>query len=269
MKPLSGIARAALCAALTLLFCEVTAMAGNIDATINGLRMVFDSDTGAIVEMSSEGAGKMLSTSHDNAGGIDLACPIPAFGALRLAARHSSGAKIEKSADGVTITWDSLGASRKVDASAHSTPGKALVFDEKTGAFGWKDVPVSAFDLGGPVSARVTFKAAPDGRSVIASCEIENKSKYSIPQVLFPDFDGILPFAGEHGTVFHACGVKDRPFETIKTSPRGCAFWPQDPGMNGKEYVPGAYFGTTLMTYWVAISESPPQKQEGISESRP
>ena len=39
----------------------------------------------------------------------------------------------------------------------------------------------------------MTFKAAPDGRSVIVSCHLRNEGQGTISQVLFPDLQGLRP----------------------------------------------------------------------------
>ncbi len=233
-----------------VLFCESSGATENgktVEADLNGLHVVFDAATGSIVEMSYPGAGKMLSTSPERASIVDLACPVKEFEALRLASRFSHGTQIQKTADTVTVRWDQLGASRNVDPSASQTDGVTLQLDDQTGIYKWVRNPGSAYYIGGKVSASVAMKAAPDGRSIIMTCSIQNHSKTAVRQVLFPDFDGFLPFAGQDKTWFRSGGINMKPFEKIRTPERGCGFWPQDPGMNGLECVPGAYFGTTLM----------------------
>ena len=156
-------------------------------------------------------------------------------------------AQIQKTVDSVTVTWDQL---VRVETSIHAakeTDGVTLQPDEQTGLYKWVRNPGSAYDIGGKVSSSVTLKAAPDARSIIMTCSVQNHSKTSLRQVLFPDFDGFLPFSGKDKTWFRSGGINMKPFEKIHTSERGCGFWPQDLGMNGLECVPGVYFGTTLM----------------------
>jgi hypothetical protein len=223
-----------------------------IEATLNGLHLTIDAKTGSIVGMSYPGVGKMLEASAEQASIIDLAYPIKELESLRLASRYSEGTKIQRTADSVTITWDRLGMSRKVDVSVQTTAGVKLSYDGKSGTYSWVPVPSSAYDMCGKVSATVAIKAAPDGKSVIMTCSLDNQSKNSVRQILFPDFYGLLPLAGTENTIFRSGGVTAKPFIQLKTPPRGCGFWPQDRGMNGIEYTPGAYFGTSLMiTQWL------------------
>jgi len=44
------------------------------------------------------------------------------------------------------------------------------------------------------------------------SCKIETRSDHSVPQVIFPDFFGIVPFSGIEGTGFRAGGFTMKPF---------------------------------------------------------
>jgi len=116
---------------------------------------------------------------------IDLAYPVKQFEPLRLASRFSENVKIERLEESVTISWENLGASRK-------------------------------FDLPGQISASVRFRAAPDDKSIIMTCIIKNKSDKSIPQVLFPDFMGLLPFDGEANTMFRTAAFEVAPFNILK-----------------------------------------------------
>lgn len=113
-------------------FLGVTAVAaeGVVEADLNGLKLVLDADTGSILEMSYPGVGKMIDTPTSRASIIDMALPIKAWEPLRLASRYSSGARIEKTADSVTITWDALAAAAMVavrsvrpSSRSHREPG--------------------------------------------------------------------------------------------------------------------------------------------------
>jgi len=218
-----------------------------VETELNGLKITIDSNTGSILEMSYPGVGSILKADPDKASTVDVAYPLKPFEAMRLASRFSTGAKIEKTADSVTITWDELGMSRKIDFSQKNSLGHRLVYSEKTSQYTWEPVPTSEYDMGGKVSAKVVLKAHPDGKSIIMTCTIDNKSKHSIMQTMFPDFFGLLPIAGKDNTYFRACGVNSKPFVQVNRSDRGCAFYATDLGLNGVENVPGAYFGTTLM----------------------
>ena len=158
-------------------------------AELNGLKIVLDERTGSILSLTYPGPGEMLRTTPEYASIVDLAYPLPQFEPLRLASRFSAGARITKAADGVTIHWDRLGASR------------------------------TAFPVPGSVSATVTLKAAADKKSVLMACRIENHSGNAVRQVLFPDFLGLLPFAGPAQTEFRSGGPAERgrhkPFQAL------------------------------------------------------
>ncbi len=153
-----------------------------VKATLNGLEFTFDSESGSILSMSYPATGTMLQTSRDSAGIVDLAFPVMEFEPLRLASRFSKNARIIKSNGMVTIHWDELGASR------------------------------SFVKFTGKVSASVILKEEADGQSISLSCKIENQSDRAVPQVVFPDFSGFVPFCGKEGTEFRTGGTAIKPF---------------------------------------------------------
>ncbi len=153
-----------------------------VRATLNGLQFVFDSESGSILSMSYPATGVMLQTSHDSAGIIDLAFPVREFEPLRLASKYSKNAEIIKGKGTVTLHWPELGASR------------------------------SFVKYEGSVSATVTLREEPDGTSISMSCQIKNKSDHTVPQIIFPDFSGFVPFNGTEGTEFRTGGTVIKPF---------------------------------------------------------
>ncbi len=153
-----------------------------VKATLNGLDLVFDAQSGSILSMSYPATGMMLQTTADSAGIVDLAYPVKEFEPLRLASRYSRNAQIIKGNGTVTIHWDELGASR------------------------------SFVKYKGNVSATVVLKEDPDGKSISLSCKIENHSDHAVPQMVFPDFSGFLPFNGKTGTEFRTGGTVIKPF---------------------------------------------------------
>lgn len=165
--------------------------AGTVTAELNQLEITFDEETGSILRLYYPGPGTMLETSVDRASILDLAYPIEEFLPLRLASRFAKNAKITISDNEVSVSWDRLGLSR------------------------------NQFNINPHVSAKVWFKANPDGESISLFCHIENNSDRSIQQVLFPDLKGWIPFAGTANTQFRAAGVIDRPFQTLKFSDQG------------------------------------------------
>jgi len=152
------------------------------DATLNGLHLVIDGNTGNILKMSYPGVGTILESKPDQAGMIDLAYPIQEFEVLRLASRYSQDALIQIYPDSVVIFWNKLGMSR------------------------------SNFKVDGKVTATVKLMAAPDGQSIIMTAKITNLSATDVRQVIFPDFQGMLPFAGENNTYFRTGNFANLPF---------------------------------------------------------
>jgi hypothetical protein len=150
--------------------------------TLNGLTIALDPTSGAILRLAYDGPGQMLDSKPNRAGVLDVAYPVEQFEPLRLAARYSTGARIKRDGDTLTVSWDALGASR------------------------------SKFAPQGNVAATVQFKAAPDGKSVILTAHIDNHAARSVRQVLFPDFSGLKPFAGVEHTLFRTGGSVSAPF---------------------------------------------------------
>src|SRR6476620_3520146 len=153
-----------------------------VKATLNGLEFIFDGQSGSILSMSYPGTGIMLQAPPDSAGIVDLAFPVKDFEPLRLASRFSKNVQITKGDGIVTLHWAELGASR------------------------------TFIKYQGKVSATVTLKEDPDGQSVSMSCTIENQSDHTVPQIVFPDFSGIVPFSGTEGTEFRTGGKAIKPF---------------------------------------------------------
>ena len=65
----------------------------------------------------------------------------------------------------------------------------------------------------------MTFQAAPDGRSTILSCSIDNRSGKPITQVRFPDLVGLAPIQGAAPTEVRTGGCVRRPFADLRPSP--------------------------------------------------
>lgn len=209
----------ALIAAAALLLASSATAGKTVDATLNGLQLTLDADTGSILKMTYPGPGTMLESSPDNATLLDAAYPIKQFAPLRLASRFSTGARIEKTDDEVIISYDRLGTSRK-------------------------------FDVPGKVSAVVRLKAAPDKRSVLMSCNIENQSETPIRQVIFPDFGGLLPTNGPDSTIFKTGAFGTAPFRDLAMSEaRASDQFATDFGSCSVEYVPGGMFHSMTMRW--------------------
>ena len=161
-----------------------------VETTLNGLKISIDVNTGSIIKLQRVGGIVMLEADPEYAGLIDVAYPVKQFDPLRLASRFSEKPEIRKTTDGLTITWHKLGASRE------------------------------KFEQPGNVSCIVTITEADDGQSVILKAKIENQSEISVRQVLFPDFAGLLPFAGEEDTELRNLWYAHKPFPVLKALTR-------------------------------------------------
>src|SRR3989339_1024968 len=103
-------------AAILIISTWANMASGKVDkalvATLNGLQIVIDGNTGGILKMSYPGVGTILESKPHQAGIIDLAYPIKVFEVLRLASRYSQGTLVTVYPDSVVIFWDKLGSSR-------------------------------------------------------------------------------------------------------------------------------------------------------------
>lgn len=183
---------------------------------LNGLDIGVDERTGSIVLLRHPQVGTILQAEPQAAGLLDVAYPLDSFGPMRLNSR-SSRAQISNEGEGATVTWDPLGPSR-------------------TG------IPLPQ----GKVVARVTLRAAPDGRSVVLSCRIENRSAKPVPQVMFPDLHGLQPLDGlERTQLRFARGVVE-PFAGPVKPPEAAPFY-IDRGWN--HYPAAGYYGPNSLRW--------------------
>jgi hypothetical protein len=190
--------------------------AGAVEVELNGLKIVLDQKSGSLLRLSYPGIGTMLEPAPGRGSLVDLAYPIPEFEPLRLAPRFSEGAEIRTSPGAVEIAWKALGPSRRVELAGH-------------------------------VAVAVRLRQHEDGRSIVMSCTVENRSPVPVRQVLFPDLAGLRPFAGERGTLFRTAGFAERPFERLKRPEHGAPFFATDAAAGAVEYRSGGYFGSTPM----------------------
>lgn len=160
----------------------------DVVATLNGLKITLDGGSGAIRRLEYPGPGTLVDAEPAEAGLVDAAYPIPQFEPLRLAARHSHGARIEKCGDRVVVRIAKLGPSR------------------------------GNFHVEGDVAATVTLRADPDGRSVVLSCELENRSSRPVRQVVFTELRGLVAVAGPDQTILKTCGFGSAPFRELMLS---------------------------------------------------
>lgn len=184
-------------------------LAGTYAVTLNGLEIGIDQETGNIVRLAHASTGAMLKAQARSAGLLDVAYPIPEFVPMRLASRFSK-ARLVKETNGVTIIWDRLGPSRSGFARQS-----------------------------GDISAQVRIRSADDGRSVILTCRIENKSEAQISQILFPDLQGLQAFEGPQRTRLRLARDVIYPFKEPFQPPDSSPFYPLRTGW--KAYPFGGY----------------------------
>jgi hypothetical protein len=132
---------------------QLWAESPSIGFTFNEVEVTFDRQTGAILRMNHPTAGMILETTSALGGLINVAY------SGRYLEPAGSQATIVRSDNGVTLTWDALGG----------------------------DLP------DGKISALVTIKSAPDGRSMIMAAKVKNEARDQTTQVLFPDLKGLRP----------------------------------------------------------------------------
>ncbi|HXW15074.1 MAG TPA: hypothetical protein VEN79_11240 [Terriglobia bacterium] len=149
---------------------------------LNGIDLWLDRQTGSIEYLSSPSTGVLLEGTREQSGLLDVANPTSKFTPLRLASRFSQ-TEIQHEGENVEIRWQALGPSRS-NFAPHD----------------------------GSVSAQVTIRPAQDGKSLVLSCQIQNHSKAPIPQILFPDLWGLVPFHGIEGTELRFARGVVRPF---------------------------------------------------------
>ncbi|MDX9973453.1 MAG: hypothetical protein RBU21_10755 [FCB group bacterium] len=149
-----------------------------------GLGITFDAQSGGLLALEYDGIS-LLQASPGKASLLDAAYPGYGFEPLRLGTRHTTNARVEQVDGGVEVVWDALGMSRN-------------------------------FDPKGSVYAKARFAPSEDGRSIVLTATVENRSELAIPQVLFPDLYGLLPFAGKEETELRTCGCVKRPFVELE-----------------------------------------------------
>ena len=205
--------------ALAMVMAASAVNCATLNINLNGLKVGVDRDSGAIVSLASDYTGVILATATDTAGVLDLAYPVKAFYPLRLASRYSK-ARIDVREHEVKISYESLEPSR--DDVLSKRP---------------------------EISATITLRAAPDNRSVILACAIENRSSLPIPQVLFPDFSGLRPFLGPKDTVLRFASGLVQPFAARVIPSDSAPFYAEN---TWNTYQSGGYYGINTLR-WIDI----------------
>jgi hypothetical protein len=159
---------AALAAAAGAVLAACAPVAWSASAVLNGVRIEIDDVTGTLTRLSHQATGDVLRAVRAESSILTVSSPVKEFPALQLEPRLSR-ATIADARGSITIAWDALSSNRNI---------------------------VQASD--GSVQARVTLRAAPDGKSVILSARVRNGSKRELTQILFPDLRGLRPFDAPH-----------------------------------------------------------------------
>lgn len=218
---LSAVVGVRLVALVVGLLCAA-ARGGMVTTTLNGLEIGIDEATGGIVKLAYEPVGVILDCPAESAGLLDVAIPVKEFVPLRMATRFSKAA-IQRKDDGITIRWSPLGRSRPKVA-----------------------VP------GGEVAAEVTIRPAPDGRSVVLKCRLENHSGAMVGQVLFPDLRGLKATDTPRTTMLRfAGGYPVYPFNDPPVPPMSAQYYVNS---NWREYPPSTGTYGANMLRWLDLS---------------
>ncbi|MBL9215937.1 MAG: hypothetical protein JNG83_10720 [Opitutaceae bacterium] len=204
--------------AILLLLFALDSGAATRRLTLNGLELEFDAVTGGLVALSYPQVGRILAAERETAGLLDVAFPVSGYVPMRLATRFSA-AEFEQTDRSLTITWPKLAPSR----THVSLPE-------------------------GYAHARVTITAAPDGRSVLLRCRIENHFAQPLPQVLFPDLAGLRAIGSPEDTKLTMARGAVTPFTQKAENRHRAAFWPVDGGW--RIYEATAYsYGPNVMNW--------------------
>jgi hypothetical protein len=125
--------------------------------TINGLEIDLDDKSGSLLALSYPGLGAILKQDPTRAGLVVLD-----FAGVEFEPRSAPATVIQKDQT-TTITWH------------FARPAAAK----------------------GDVETEVKILPAPDGKSVVLSCRVANRSERPVERVQFPDLRGLRPFGGK------------------------------------------------------------------------
>ncbi len=193
--------------------------------TLNGTEYVFDADTGAVVSLNVPGVKPIM----DNGCGLfDIAWPVHYDYEIQRANPTANYGKCapEFSFDGETleITYSKVPYTMPCD-----------------------DMP----EYEGGISAKLTLKALPDGKSVSMRLQLKNNSGADIEQVLFPDMNGIVPTDCEENDRLTFMGGVMKPFVKLKDSPQAReSFFAWSEATRGCFYTAGGFQNVTFIGRW-------------------
>jgi hypothetical protein len=171
----------------------------------NGLKVGVRRDNGDIVHLDYPATGQIMEALFDSSGLLEIEVEPrtkdqPSKQRLDLINRpspvlsNSGSLVLSSSASQVHLTQDG--------------PDLNLVWDElKPGA---SDTRLAA--LAGKVSVKVTLRPAPDGRSLVMSCSVQNRSKQNLRMLRFPDLHRLQPFHGDQPTTLRLSNSEEHPF---------------------------------------------------------
>lgn len=161
---------------------------------LNGCEFVFESETGALLSMKTEGVTPMI---ENGKGLFDLAWPVHLEYDIQRANPTASYGQnppsFEYDGESLIITYDKVPYTMPCD-----------------------DVE----EYNGGVSAKITLKALEDKKSVSMRLQIKNNSKAPVVQVLFPDMNGIVPTHDEEHEKLTMMGGFMHPFTKLKNTPK-------------------------------------------------
>jgi hypothetical protein len=150
-------------------------------ATLNGLHITFDSQSGNITRLSYPDIGGILDSNNENAGIVRISYVAENGQMVEWSPQSAEKVEITQTKDQVKIQWHNFGK------------GKTDINE-------------------GQIGATVTFKLSPESNSVIMQCNIDNQSKKILKQVIFPDFRGITAFGGKNETQLTTSLLTSKPF---------------------------------------------------------
>lgn len=166
----AGFRRTFLCALLLTSAASaghLSAHAGASTVVLNGLEIGIDETCGSIVRLSHPATGVVLAAESSSGSLLEVVCSTNGGPDLHLASRYSTARLVSKP-NAVTIRWPRLLPSDNADLPTVE------------------------------IAAQVEIKSAPDGKSVILTCEVDGKCPDArITNVVFPDLSGLKRIAGD------------------------------------------------------------------------
>ena len=184
---------------------------------LNGSTLLFDRDTSSLDSLENGNCGTII----QNGGALlDAAWPVKyKYEILRAdpcGAYFKSAPSFGFDGSTLTITWDELP----------------------------QNMPTPDLEcLNGRVYAQITIGSCEDGKSLVFHCKVKNNSEAVVRQILFPNFAGLIPMAGDKNTRFTTMGLTARPFLELADNPENREYFGKSPSVCGKIYSGGGFHG--------------------------